>query len=227
MSIIRCKECGNMVSDKANACPHCGAPIDLTLSCGEKGAISPRFPNNENNDMKHVSSPYHANNKNNSNAWMWVLITILVVLLSIIAGYVFFDNSHSTNSRNHRAGFSQTDYKELVQDQQTHNSDTKHDRAVAELKELLAKTDGMKFGDGKMALTRCSYDEKKNLVVFQYVQRVFTRSEGTPDLIAELKNSMRKSRKEAIKEISVLMRLMEPLRPTIRDIIYYPDGSAC
>ena len=70
-----------------------------------------------------------------------------------------------------------------------------------------------------------NYDEKKNIVEFHYTQRVFTRSEGTPDLIAELTNTMRKSRKEAIKEIKVLMRLMEPLRPTIRDIIYYPDGS--
>ena len=224
MSIIRCKECGNMVSDRAKACPHCGAPIDLTLSCGEEGSISPKFPNNEDYDIEQESYPYHASNKNNSNTWMWVLITILVVLLSVI-GYILVENNHSTNSRDRRIDFSQTDQKESVQDQQTHVADTKHDEAVAQLKELLAKTDGMKFGDDKMALTRCNYDEKKNIVEFHYTQRVFTRSEGTPDLIAELTNTMRKSRKEAIKEIKVLMRLMEPLRPTIRDIIYYPDGS--
>ena len=30
MALIRCPECGNDVSDKAKACPRCGAPINVT-----------------------------------------------------------------------------------------------------------------------------------------------------------------------------------------------------
>ena len=28
MPLIKCPECGNKVSDKAHACPHCGFPIE-------------------------------------------------------------------------------------------------------------------------------------------------------------------------------------------------------
>ena len=30
MSLIKCKECGNMISDKAPACIHCGCPMSTT-----------------------------------------------------------------------------------------------------------------------------------------------------------------------------------------------------
>ncbi len=41
MALITCTECGNSVSDKANFCPHCGAPVEamrppvpeLTVTC--------------------------------------------------------------------------------------------------------------------------------------------------------------------------------------------------
>lgn len=41
MSLIKCPECGNDVSDKANACPHCGCPItDKTNQTGEQIIMS-------------------------------------------------------------------------------------------------------------------------------------------------------------------------------------------
>lgn len=37
MALIKCKECGAMISDKAGHCPHCGAPVEATAckECGE------------------------------------------------------------------------------------------------------------------------------------------------------------------------------------------------
>jgi cytochrome c biogenesis protein CcdA len=32
MALIKCPECGGEVSDKARACPHCGAPLDPAIS---------------------------------------------------------------------------------------------------------------------------------------------------------------------------------------------------
>lgn len=32
MALIKCTECGNMVSDKADRCPHCGCPVSVILS---------------------------------------------------------------------------------------------------------------------------------------------------------------------------------------------------
>lgn len=209
MALIVCEECGQSVSDKADSCPKCGKPIAGTL--GYKSY----YGHHKSHQTSRVTD---------TNTWLWVLVALLIIGMSILGYYLF--EGESINRRGDKIEVphsTELDYNS--QENETNARDSKHDGAVAQLKELLAKTDGMKFGDDKMALTRCNYDEKKNIVEFHYTQRVFTRSEGTPDLIAELTNTMRKSRKEAIKEITVLMRLMEPLRPTIRDIIYYPDGS--
>lgn len=37
MALIKCEECGQMVSDKATACPHCGCPVKRPLVCPECG----------------------------------------------------------------------------------------------------------------------------------------------------------------------------------------------
>lgn len=41
MALIRCSECGQTVSDKARACPHCGAPVERKLLCDECGKEIP------------------------------------------------------------------------------------------------------------------------------------------------------------------------------------------
>lgn len=42
MALIKCNECGQMVSDKASTCPKCGAPIEPSIKCEECGeSISP------------------------------------------------------------------------------------------------------------------------------------------------------------------------------------------
>lgn len=38
MALIKCKECGQMVSDKVEACPNCGCPIEKGLVCKECGS---------------------------------------------------------------------------------------------------------------------------------------------------------------------------------------------
>lgn len=39
MALITCPECGNQISDKAQLCPKCGAPVELPVKCEECGAI--------------------------------------------------------------------------------------------------------------------------------------------------------------------------------------------
>jgi len=39
MALIKCNECGQMVSDKASTCPKCGAPIEPPIKCEECGEI--------------------------------------------------------------------------------------------------------------------------------------------------------------------------------------------
>ena len=37
MALIKCKECGQEISDKAMTCPKCGAPVERMISCTECG----------------------------------------------------------------------------------------------------------------------------------------------------------------------------------------------
>lgn len=41
MALIKCTECGNMVSDKADRCPHCGCPVSIILGGSEKAPEKP------------------------------------------------------------------------------------------------------------------------------------------------------------------------------------------
>lgn len=41
MALIKCTECGNMVSDKADRCPHCGCPVSIILGESEKAPEKP------------------------------------------------------------------------------------------------------------------------------------------------------------------------------------------
>lgn len=41
MPLIKCEDCGQMVSDRATACPNCGAPIVKKVMCEECGAEIP------------------------------------------------------------------------------------------------------------------------------------------------------------------------------------------
>lgn len=68
MAMIKCKECGNVVSDAAAACPHCGAPIKkkktsvltwivaVILGLWLFGFISSQIDNNGSTDSKTSSS---------------------------------------------------------------------------------------------------------------------------------------------------------------------------
>ena len=38
MALIKCEECGQMVSDKASDCPHCGCPVEAPMVCPECGS---------------------------------------------------------------------------------------------------------------------------------------------------------------------------------------------
>lgn len=43
MALIRCKECGKKISDKAKTCPNCGCPLSEIL---KRGVVRIKMPNN-------------------------------------------------------------------------------------------------------------------------------------------------------------------------------------
>lgn len=51
MAMIQCEECGQWISDRANACPNCGCPLYDSYDIGyqqEQGAMQARYEANEN-----------------------------------------------------------------------------------------------------------------------------------------------------------------------------------
>ena len=46
MALIKCEECGQMVSDKASACPHCGCPVNQIIQPQYFGDEQEEKPNN-------------------------------------------------------------------------------------------------------------------------------------------------------------------------------------
>lgn len=100
-------------------------------------------------------------------------------------------------------------------------------KAVAELKKLLSKSDGMRFGNSQMIMTSAKYIESKNIVEFHFTQRIFPKEEADDALLRDIANACRSARKKALRNSSALIRAMQPLHPIIRDILYYPDGTEC
>ena len=73
MALIKCTECGHMVSDKASMCPNCGCPIE-SLSEAQEGRMDEE--------------------PKKKKGWIWVLI--VAVLLCLVGGY--YGYAHFANS---------------------------------------------------------------------------------------------------------------------------------
>lgn len=67
MALINCNECGNQVSEKANACPKCGNPIDHPATIPSAALLTPSAPTRKSNAI-----------------WLYL---VGVALISVYAGY--------------------------------------------------------------------------------------------------------------------------------------------
>lgn len=94
MALIKCKECGGMVSDKATVCPHCGAPLDLPHDTtdgkpAETDDAAPRSegPASECDPVKQEASslsPQPAARPLRVHRKVWVLAGVAVLLLVLV-----------------------------------------------------------------------------------------------------------------------------------------------
>ena len=67
MALIKCKECGHEVSDKASACPNCGCPLNTDSS-------------NQNESNESFSR---------KKRWLWILSTVFLCLLCGVGYYTY------------------------------------------------------------------------------------------------------------------------------------------
>ncbi len=100
---------------------------------------------------------------------------------------------------------------------------------VNELKNVLKLGNGLKFGNDKMLMKEAFYYSSTNVVEFKFTQHIFSKeaAQADPTLVLELKKSLSETRKKALHGSASLMKAMAPLRPDVRDVLYYPDGTEC
>jgi hypothetical protein len=73
MALVACKECGKEISDKAPACPHCGAPLTTWQSTSPVSALPPEVAKN-------------------GGAWKWI-VGVPVGLFVLFIAYGMMLNS--------------------------------------------------------------------------------------------------------------------------------------
>lgn len=102
MALIKCKECGHIISDKASACPNCGCPTSqyrgrVCEECGTQMPLNvlecpncgcPIEPLEATQEGMAVEEP------KKSKTWIWALV---VALLCLLGGGGYYGYTHYLN----------------------------------------------------------------------------------------------------------------------------------
>lgn len=84
MALIKCPECGNMISDKAIKCPKCGCPVG-------RSSIQP-------SNRYNYGEPEEDSSPTVSRKWLYVIIGVLAAALIGITAFLLLKNTDSSDS---------------------------------------------------------------------------------------------------------------------------------
>ena len=89
MALVKCIECGNLISNEAEKCPHCGIPFDSCFKCPECGSFIVYGDSKcsncgcpivyKSNNIKHP-----ANNKNIITGMVFILTSFILTFFAIV-----------------------------------------------------------------------------------------------------------------------------------------------
>lgn len=69
MALIKCPECGSMVSDRATECPKCGCPL-----------------NRSEQPVETIERPIVENGEQKPKGKTWLIVLLIVVILAVVGG---------------------------------------------------------------------------------------------------------------------------------------------
>jgi uncharacterized membrane protein YvbJ len=120
MALINCNECNAQISDKANNCPKCGAPVTVKIKCFECGVeldkgtkscsncgveqdlneVIKKEPANKSaaNSLSHDARP-----KSNSKRLMWILFGLVLIILFLVFALANRNSSPSIHDADNAA----------------------------------------------------------------------------------------------------------------------------
>ena len=84
MALIKCKECGREISDKASVCPHCGCPVELD-DAGQES----EFDDTEQEGMAEEEPKKR-------KVWFWLLPLIIVLIGGAFLAYQTMSHGDSS-----------------------------------------------------------------------------------------------------------------------------------
>ena len=119
MALIKCSECGHMISDKATKCPKCGCPTKEKTVLHQEDAAR--------NDM-----PMYDEEESHTNKWLYVVIALLLGAFAF-GGYYLYSNKKNTVKE---------DQKELFTDSTTISDEANSDEPSPAAKEPEIKVEG-------------------------------------------------------------------------------------
>ncbi len=93
MALIKCTECGNMVSDKADRCPHCGCPVSVILSETAKATENPPVqepaqrpaPVPKASDPAVNPEPQAAHDKKVQQGFIFAMCLVVLCIIGVVA----------------------------------------------------------------------------------------------------------------------------------------------
>ena len=111
MALIKCNECGQIVSDKAEACPHCGCPVEKPMACPECGQVvnvgdtyclkcgcplgqENNQPAYQYQETSQVDETWDDNGPSSNGKWLWISLAVLALLA--IGGTTFWLNQRTS-----------------------------------------------------------------------------------------------------------------------------------
>lgn len=91
MALIKCKNCGHMISDRASTCPHCGHK-QKEQACSENR--TGKHANNINNEEPIKETLIEGTDEHHTNKTLVILIGVLVVIAIGFGSYMFCINGN-------------------------------------------------------------------------------------------------------------------------------------
>ena len=88
MALIKCKECGQMISDRAKKCPKCGTPTHVEVSIHKNDVV----PHEE--EVK-PQPEYYQQETNDSRKLLYLIIALLIALIICVVYYLFSGSGNS------------------------------------------------------------------------------------------------------------------------------------
>lgn len=85
MALIKCPECGNMISSMANICPRCGCPIG--------NARKQQYGGDERTVENHEHTRVIYKKKDDSNKWLYAVIALLASIILGGGAYYFLNKN--------------------------------------------------------------------------------------------------------------------------------------